>query len=115
MVHANYQHFTVVHLAGCLKKRYRNAVARMRTRHGLVFESPHEPATCEISRKIFSSIFSRKPKITGVGVSGSDGVLILSSFISFACLLRRLCRRRRVLQLRRQLKRPDLTEKRKFR
>ncbi|KAK8931043.1 hypothetical protein KSP39_PZI016949 [Platanthera zijinensis] len=104
-VHANYKHFT-------LKKRYQNVVARMGTGRG--FKSPHDRATCEISRKIFSSTFSRKPKISGVG--GSDGVLILSSFFfSFACLLRRLCRRRRVVQLRHQLKRPDLTEKWKFR
>ncbi|KAK8967462.1 hypothetical protein KSP40_PGU007552 [Platanthera guangdongensis] len=106
-MHANYKHITR------LKKKYRNAVARMRTGRGLVFKSPHDPTTYEISRKIFSSTFSRNPKIANVG--GSDGVLIPSSFISFACPLRRLSRWRRVVQLRRQLKRLDLTEKWKFR
>ncbi|KAK8930801.1 hypothetical protein KSP39_PZI016886 [Platanthera zijinensis] len=51
----------------------------MRTRRGLFFKSPHDPVTYEISRKIWSSTFSRKPKIAGV--SGSDAVLFPSGLV----------------------------------
>ncbi|KAK8954171.1 Mediator-associated protein 1 [Platanthera zijinensis] len=107
--HANYQHDTgpffeeirtrlqfefnknqIAEKLRRLKKKYRNAAARVGTGRGLVFKSPHDRATYEISRKIWSSTFYRKPKnppsqldqIAGVG--GSDGALVPSSFISSA-------------------------------
>ncbi|XP_020573497.1 probable transcription factor At3g04930 [Phalaenopsis equestris] len=79
--HANYQHDTgpffddirtrlqfqfnknqIVEKLRRLKKKYRNAVARIGSGKGSVFKSPHDRATYEISRKIWSSTWKRKPR-----------------------------------------------------
>lgn len=79
--HANYQHDTgpffdeirprlqfdfnknqIVEKLRRLKKKYRNAATRIGSGRGSVFKSPHDRATYDISRKIWSSTFKRKPK-----------------------------------------------------
>lgn len=105
--HANYQHDTgpffeeirprlqfefnknqIAEKLRRLKKKYRNAAARVGTGRGLIFKSPHDRATYEISRKIWSSTFYRKPKNPPIQLDqipgGSDGVPVPSSFISSA-------------------------------
>ncbi|PKA63037.1 Mediator-associated protein 1 [Apostasia shenzhenica] len=45
-----------------LKKKYRNAAARIDSGRGSVFKNPHDRAAYEISRQIWCSTFMRKPK-----------------------------------------------------
>ncbi|KAG0475692.1 hypothetical protein HPP92_015378 [Vanilla planifolia] len=79
--HANYQHDTgpffdeilprlqfafnknqIVEKLRRLKRKYRNASARIGSGRGFVFKSPHDHAAYEISRKIWSSTVKRKSK-----------------------------------------------------
>ncbi|XP_020590480.1 probable transcription factor At3g04930 [Phalaenopsis equestris] len=97
--HANYQHDTgpffneirprlqfdfnknqIAEKLRRLKKKYRNAAAKIGSGRGFVFKSPHDRATYEISRKIWSTkiwsttTFYRKPKNRSNQEDRSGGV-----------------------------------------
>lgn len=105
--HANYQHDTgpffdairprlqfdfnknqIAEKLRRLKKKYRNAAAKMGSGRGFVFKSPHDRASYEISRKIWSSTFYRKPKSRlnqedrSGGVGGSEVALVTAAIVS---------------------------------
>lgn len=109
--HANYQHDTgpffeeirprlqfefnknqIAEKLRRLKKKYRNAATRLGSGRGLVFKSPHDRATYEISRKIWSSTFYRRPKnpqiqpdqSSGGVIGGSEDALLPLTFVSSA-------------------------------
>ncbi|KAH0459411.1 hypothetical protein IEQ34_012225 [Dendrobium chrysotoxum] len=110
--HANYQHDTgpffeairprlqfdfnknqIAEKLRRLKKKYRNAAAKMGSGRGFVFKSPHDRATFEISRNIWSSTFYRKPKNRtnqedrSGDVAGSEEALVPVTLVSSASAL----------------------------
>ncbi|PKA51521.1 Mediator-associated protein 1 [Apostasia shenzhenica] len=55
-----------------LKRKYRNAAARIGSGRAFVFKSPHDRDAYEISRKIWSTTFKRKPKNPDTGAPQPD-------------------------------------------